>query len=348
MREIISKKRWQLLAKRIDRDIKRKNRDKKRLRLHGYRKITFDDNLKPNDNPRYNYQEFSYSFPTKLNFFDDTDSVSVVVTDILQSVDADSSINMVNLDMTKVESIDNATIVIILTLAHYLNRRNINVKGRVPENENARTSLIESDFFSHVRTNCKVNKAGKDTIFTKKGLREIDQDVNVEQIRKIVAHLTGKEANHEDLYNAFGEIQLNSVEHANKDNSRKNWFMSVHYEEERCFIIMSDIGEGIIKTLNPKLDQKVSAFVRNEKDPDVLLNLFKGKYQSSTREPNRNTGLPSIFDSVKKQQIGKIYVISNKACIELSDESTKVLNNNFPGTLYAIEVTKENIDHESD
>jgi len=342
MRETISKRRWQLWAKRIDRDIKRKNKDKKRIRIFGFKR---NHVVKC---PKSDYKELSYTFPTKFNFFDDVDSMSKVVTGILKSIDADPSINMVNLDMTKVESIDSAAVVIILTLTHYLNRRNINVKGLGPDNENARRFLIESDFFSHVRTSSKVTKAGKDTIFTKKGQREIDQDVNVKQIRKIVAHLSGKEANHEDLYNAFGEIQQNSVEHANKENSRKNWFMSVHYEDDRCFIIMSDIGEGIIKTLNPKLDQKVSALVKNEKESDVLLNLFKGKYQSSTREPNRNTGLPGIFDSVKRKQIGKIYVISNKAYIELSEEYTQVLKNNFPGTLYAIEVTKENINHESD
>lgn len=342
MSDRISKRRWQLLAKRIDRDIKRRNKDRKRIRIHG-----FGGNNTQNHSES-DFREFSYNFPAKLNFFDDIDSVSKLVTDILDRIESDSSINVVNLDMTKVESIDGAAIVIILTLAHYLNRMNVNVRGTMPKNENARKALIESGFLSHVKTSSRFIKSGKDTIFTKKGLRIIDQDANVEQIRKIVGHLTGKESNHEDLYNAFGEIQQNSVEHANKEISRKNWFMSVHYETERCFIIMSDIGEGIIKTLNPKLNQKVSSLVRNENDADVLLNLFKGKYQSSTREPNRNTGLPGIFDSVKRKQIGKIYVISNKAYIELSEECTQVLTNNFPGTVYAIEMTKDNVNHESD
>lgn len=342
MNDKISKRRWQLLAKRIDRDIKRRNKDRKKIRIHGFGGINTPNQSKPE------FQEFSYIFPSKLIFFDNIDSVSMLVTDILNKLNSNQNIDVVKLDMTDVESIDGAAIVIILTLAHYLNRMNVNVRGTMPKNEYARKALIESDFFSHVKTSSRYIKTGKDTIFTKKGLRVIDQDANVEQIRKIVGHLTGKESNHEDLYNAFGEIQQNSVEHANKENSRKNWFMSVHYEKERCFIIMSDIGEGIIKTLNPKLNQKVSALVKNENDSDILLNLFKGKYQSSTREPNRNTGLPGIFDSVKRKQIGKIYVISNKAYIELSEEYTHGLTNNFPGTVYAIEMTKDNINHESD
>lgn len=80
-----------------------------------------------------------------------------------------------------------------------------------------------------------------------------------------------------------------------------------------------------------------------ETPADILKNMFAGKYQSSTREKNRNNGLPDMVPRVKSNYLNNILVVSNNAIYDFSGKSTRTLNNSFPGTFYLIEITEENI-----
>lgn len=292
---------------------------------------------------------FTYKFPNDCRLFQDVDGFTKMINEIKNHFSENSSENILKLDLSDVKTFDAAAIVVILTLTNFLNGLGIKVIGKIPEDSNALDMLVESDFFSHVNISRNVVKKGKDIIYTstRAGKKVVETKLNAQEIRKIVLHLTGSEDSYGPLYNVIGEIQGNSVEHANFDTLKKNWFMSVHYEDEKCLIILADIGNGIINTMGLKFRQNFKIFVQGQSDAETLLNLFKGHYQSSTREPNRNTGLPGIFDSVKNKQIGKIHVITNKVYLELAEETKLEISNNFPGTLYAIEMTKENIYHES-
>lgn len=343
--DLMSKRRLQLWVKRIERTRRKaKNRCKNRKPRQSYQSHT----VTPYKSRTANENTFTFKFPSDCRFFRDIDSLTEIIN-IIKSHFADNPGDKVlNLDLSKVKFFDVAAIIIILTLTNYLNGIGIRVFGRVPEDPRALEMLVESDFFSHVITKRNYSKNSKDRIVTSTlaGKKVIETEVNAVEIRKIVLHLTGLENNYYPLYNVIGEIQGNSVEHANFDFSKKNWFMSVHYEDSKCLIILADIGEGILNTMGLRFGQNLKKLVSGLSDSQTLLNLFKGKYQSSTREPNRNTGLPGIFDSVKQKQIGKIHVITNKACLELSDESKYDLRHNFPGTLYSIEITKDNISNE--
>lgn len=328
---------WLLRKRKIDNDIRKsKKRHLRRVRIKWSKKL--------NNKSAIDYVKIS--LPECSALFGNIDRFSSMINEIIaKSKTLDYSKKGLSLDMNKVRRFDSAGIIILLSLIKFLSNKQIKVKGSVPKSKNALKMLDEADFFSHVISRHKVSKSGKDTIFTV-GDKITDQDVLADQIRKVVGHLTGNEDTFPPLYTTLGEIQINSVEHCCKISSDKNWFMSVHYESDRCEIDMVDIGKGIIGTLPLLLKQNVERLLSRQTQAETLLRLYKGDYQSSTREPNRNNGLPDIKQRVEANFIDKIHVITNKAYIELSEESVIDLNVNFPGTFYAIEITKNNIAHE--
>ena len=62
---------------------------------------------------------------------------------------------------------------------------------------------------------------------------------------------------------------------------------------------MTDIGEGILKTLRRKFVKQIQeSFFNNA--VDVLVNAFEKQYESRTKDPNRNKGLPKIYKTALK------------------------------------------------
>ncbi len=280
--------------------------------------------------------------PEDFRFMDNYDSFTSTLNGFIDEFNSKfDSRKDVYIDLSSLKKIDNAGIIILLTLINYFNRLGKTVQGHAPNDEQTLRVLEDSDFFTFLKPNWKVHKKSKDKIA---GFDVVNTDVIAPHVENVMQHLTGFKDKYMPLYNALGEIQLNSIEHANKDDAtRKNWFMSFHYEDDKCIIMMADIGKGILGTLDLLLKQKVIALLKAQQDSETLYKLFKGDYQSSTLDPNRNTGLPGIFEDVSKKYLGKTYVISNKASVELSTGKTSDLNVNFPGTLYSIELSKDNI-----
>lgn len=286
-------------------------------------------------------------FPQDCRFFDNLDSLIELIKRIIRRASSceKPKIKIVKFDLSQVKLLDTATINVILALANYLGIIGITVKGNYPVDKSALQILINSDFFSIVESGRKVPiRKNKDDIYILSGNNKTNQDGISAAIHKIMNALGVSEKNYSPLYNTLGEIAGNSVEHANKVISAKNWFLSVHIEENRAMIMMADIGKGILSTLNLLLKQEIYRVVVKQLPHETLLKLFKGHYQSSTREENRNNGLPDMWQRVCDNYLRNIIVISNNAILDFSGKMTKTLNNPFPGTFYYIEIDKENIE----
>lgn len=245
-------------------------------------------------------------------------------------------------NLSNIKQIDSAAINVILTLVNYLNILGIKVVGNIPKDDEARNKLINSGFFTKVKTNKEFSKP-RDKIFNLSGDAQTNEEAIGAEILSICKYLLGYERPYSPLYNTLGEIAGNSVEHANRLLSNKNWFMSVHYEEGKVIIQMADIGKGIIRTLNLLLKQEVLRFLNRREPHEVLENLFRGSYQSSTREKNRNNGLPEMLERFKSEYINNVIVVSNNAVFDFSNRLSCSLNHSFNGTFYSIEITRENI-----
>lgn len=319
------KKRWKEIKRK--RNIRR-NQGKSESTLNPFELSSIRDEIK---------------LPQDCSFISRTDEIVEIVNSIKTKVDSDGNTTLyVHLDMSEVIEIDSAAINIFLTLANYLASKGIKVTGVLPSDEKATEKIVRSGFLKMVTTKRSVPQT-VDHIFILSGNDRTNQQEIGAEIRQICKTLLGVEQAYSPLYDTLGEIAANSVEHANADVNDKNWFMSVHYEEDYAVIQMADIGEGILGTLKLLLKQEIISTITFQQPHETLQKLFEGQYQSCTLEPNRNNGLPDMLVRFKDNFIDNVIVITNEAVYDFSGKYSRKLNNPFPGTFYSIRISKSNI-----
>lgn len=281
--------------------------------------------------------------PQNCCFISETEEVNVIVNTVKTKVDSvNDTTRSVHLDMSEVIEIDSAGINVFLTLANYLASKGIKVTGVLPSDEKATEKIVRSGFLKMVTTKRSVPQT-VDHIFILSGNDRTNQQEIGAEIRQICKTLLGEEQTYPPLYDTLGEIAANSVEHANTVIVDKNWFMSVHYEDDYAVIQMADIGEGILGTLKLLLKQEILSAITFQQSHETLQKLFEGQYQSCTLEPNRNNGLPDMLQRFKESYIDNVIVITNEAAYDFSGKYSRKLNNPFPGTFYSIRISKSNI-----
>lgn len=246
------------------------------------------------------------------------------------------------LDVDDVQTTDNGAVGILLALINALSQKDIHTFGNLPSTEESRKIFEKSGFLGHVKLLQGKKSKTTDNFIVQKGKDKTNASAIGREVRKIIKHLTGEESSYKPLYSLIGEMVSNSIEHANKKQKDKNWLLSIHYETNKVVIMVTDIGKGIMMTLKKKIRQKVQdTFISNV---DTLLNLFSGKYQSSTFENNRNKGLPLIKECSDNNFISNLYVITNNVFLDFNNNNSHEMSSNFKGTFYSWEVTKNNIE----
>ena len=117
------------------------------------------------------------------------------------------------------------------------------------------------------------------------------------------------------------------------------------YNTHEVLFTITDIGEGILTTINRKLSIKIKEKVKNISAVEMLMNSFGKRYETRTMDENRNKGLPTIYDVSQKRYIEDMTVITNNAFCKLNDETqSKCLKNNFDGTFYQWKLNKKCIE----
>ena len=320
-----------------------------RKRKHSNNRKNNSIDYKKVNNSRSNKRKVDVTYekiilPADSRFIENIDAISSFVKSIIDKVESDirDTPQGIFWDLSNVTNLDEAMINLLLTISNYLGILGYDYVGNFPKDNTCRTRLEMSGFFKHVKTSATV-KPSQDCIFTLSGDDKTNDEAIGAEIKKIIKSLIGESESYQPLYTTLGEIAANSVEHANADKQKKNWFMSVHYEQNRVLVMMADIGAGILKTMNLLWPQKVMNDLKNKSSDDILKNMFAGKYQSRTREKNRNNGLPDMIPRVQSNFLNNIIVISNDAVYDFSGVFTRTLNVSFPGTFYLIELTKANI-----
>ncbi len=126
---------------------------------------------------------------------------------------------------------------------------------------------------------------------------------------------------------------------------RAKSLMGMYKVENKVIFTATDLGEGILKTIKRKFIHQIGDFFNSRKSPEILMRAFDQKYGSSTGEPNRAKGLPSIKYAFSTNKIANLQVITNNVKLVFSDSKKSMeLSDYFTGTLYIWEVTKECLD----
>jgi hypothetical protein len=250
----------------------------------------------------------------------------------------------VSFDLRNIKTVDNGAIGLLLTLVNALAHRRIRSLGNIPFDESARFIFENSGFLDCVQI-LQGQKKDKstDNFIVQSGNNKTNNAIVGKEIKKIVAYLIGEPSAYPPLYSLIGEMISNSIEHANHLQTDKNWLFSIHYDNDKVVLMVTDIGKGILKTLRKKVVQKWKDSVKFKSNVETLYDLFDKKYQSSTFEKNRNKGLPRIKECQDNNIISNLCVITNNVYLDFNRTNSRVLSTNFHGTFYSWELTKENI-----
>jgi hypothetical protein len=115
--------------------------------------------------------------------------------------------------------------------------------------------------------------------------------------------------------------------------------------EKSVTFTMTDVGYGILKTLNRKFHMLIKEHVSLKTDIEILHYAFHKKYGSKTEDINRNKGLPLILSRVNNNYVSEMKVITNNVILHLSNyDNSSLLKKSLPGTFYSWKVDTKNIE----
>jgi hypothetical protein len=252
--------------------------------------------------------------------------------------------------MIDIEHIDYSTISILTSIKDDLKSKNILLKGSLPRREACKEFLKESGFLNDLfdfrgRPFQKSQKS--DILFFKRGHNKITNS-ELKQIsditKRINDHLTGEYSNIQILYTLISEISGNSIEWSQANDNK--WLLGVKYKQDEVIITLTDVGKGILRTLNRKYKSHIdNASLRNNKQ--VLERAFIKKYNSKENDKNRNKGLPFVKKKFDQRVIEELVVITNNVILYFNNPSeSKVFQSGTPwfkGTFYRWSINKKSL-----
>ncbi|MBC6426810.1 MAG: hypothetical protein GDA51_10165 [Ekhidna sp.] len=221
----------------------------------------------------------------------------------------------VQIDLSKVKKFDYSSICVLIAIIEDLNSDNINLRGNYPNDELSKKQIIESGLltFMHDDKGNRFQKSEKsDMLFIEKGakvLKRKDNESISNTIKHVVKHLTKEEKHLPKLKRILLKICGNSIEWGGTKNQQ--WLFGVKYEDDKVIFTVTDVGKGILKTLNKKFKDTLKDMFTLKKYDDILKDAFIKKYGSSTHKVNRNKGLPSIKNAFDEGVINNLKVLTN-------------------------------------
>ena len=262
----------------------------------------------------------------------------------------------IDVSLKKVKEIDYATISIIKTIS--VNRKNEQkiMSFKNPEASAPRKMLKNTGFFKDMYNEFgkKINgKTNGEMMTFSKGSGKLKSSDIVEvsnRIKRILSDigLTGcnLRKTHSRIHSIVLEICGNAIEWGYSETKNRKWIMGIYRKTDKTAIVtITDIGKGIIETLNKKWKDKLPYFFGVQDSVTILNQAFEKKYGSNTGKINRNHGLPAIKKGFQDNLFSKLYVVTNDGFIDFENEyNSKKLSSasKFRGTFYQWSIENEN------
>lgn len=253
----------------------------------------------------------------------------------------------VRLSFSKVKTIDYSMISILIALVGELKNKSILTVIDSKIDSEIRSYMIDSglfkDFFDEQGKRFYVSKKSSH-IFFEKGtgvLRREDLLSMVSIVEKIHLHLLNKKGFCLRLNTILKEVCGNSVEWSGE---KKQWLLGTKYEKDKVIVTITDLGKGILSTLNSKYSDVLKKI--QNKDDEILIGAFNKKYGSKSKKVNRNKGLPCVRISNEENKISGLKVVTNNVRIDFNNfDNNKVFTEHvhFKGTQYRFEINSINL-----
>lgn len=314
--------------------IQRGKRKKEKYRRERYNKIYSS------------YQDRILFAPPLFALLEYPEEVISFINKIEELSSSNKNIKSIKFDLTDIIKIDIGAICLLLSKLNELSRKRIDNWGTFPKDMKCKKFIEDSGFLDRMRDMSSgiTFSRNNENLILNRGFDKTDNSATAKGIRKAVKHITGYSNNYKPIYSIAQEICANSVEHANEETYKKNWLFSMSYLPDKVVFTMTDIGDGILKTLKRKLAKKIQEGFFTDAI-DILKNAYEKQYESRTKDPNRNKGLPKIYKTSSEGYINNLIVITNNVLLNFENvEKSKILKNSLKGTFYYWILNKECIE----
>ncbi len=335
------------LRKRRKSNLKRKSRNIQRNKSKGYKAPRVSKNIYTNRT-----QNITIYGGKNFTLFENQDSLINVLSSLNDLKKEKRKILIVNIDLSNIVQIDIGAISLLFAKIHEVKQtRTIKIWGTMPKHPGCQEKFKDSGFLDNMKdlNGNKFTKTSRNFFFNI-GTDTTLNEVVGKTIKKTIKEITGVEENYQPVYTIAQEMCANSVEWANDVDSRsKNWFMGVNYVldngQTSVNFTLTDIGFGILNTLERDYKNKFSDFFETASKIDILYKAFEGKYGSKSGDINRNKGLPQIKKTFESNFIFDLKVYTNNVFLDFKNyENSKVLEKKVPGTFYTWSINKNCIE----
>ena len=246
-----------------------------------------------------------------------------------------------------VAEIDHSATTVLLSLIHRFQVAHIKFNGDFPQNQDANRTLHESQFFERLgydhpsskdytmkRDNQIIGEAGTQTIDPKTAL-EIREDVS-QTITGISDYVFPT------LHPTFIEVMQNTYEHASEDEGTVHWWLSINHNKSSRSVTFHfiDFGRGIIDSVLNKENNRITktfkefawSLFNSYKFPDIITRLLNNEHKDSKVDYYRGKGIPSLKKALDNNRVKCLTIITNKAVVNIAQNTTSVLKTDFTGT----------------
>lgn len=335
-----NKRRLQNMKKKLRKKRLAEEREKSPGKPKKVKKTHVPDDIRLSVNP-----------PSDFRLIENTEACLLFFRNIRseENVSKIHNILVVIMSLKEVKLIDYGAISILTAISDDMKYKGIIIKGDLPDDAYCKQFMVDSGYLNHLYDSKgkPFPKAEKsDLIFFEKGSGILSDEDNRKislLVKNVVNHLTGENRYCLPVKTIILEICGNSIEWGGTDN--KQWLLGVKYEEGSVVFTVTDVGSGILNTLYRKFTKKLFDDLFLKENDKILMGAFDKKYGSSTKEVNRNKGLPSVKAKFEQETINNLKVLTNNVILHFdNDPLSKTFERGSPrfrGTFYQWVMTKD-------
>lgn len=248
-----------------------------------------------------------------------------------------------SMDVTEVTTDVIIYLIALMKNVRFNKRRLYSFHGNEPKNEEARKVYRESGFYSFVKARSRElpNNTNKMKIVSGK-------NNEVSEAKKMCTFVQEKFSQNkkytQNIYTILVEMMSNVYYHAYYKDELMNpvWYMYAEYKNGKINFVFIDTGMGIAKTVRKNsLFEKAIANLGVVTDSKLIMSALNGEFRTSSGEPNRGKGLPSINDFAKSEICKEFCVISGGGCCRIDENNNWLisdLNKKIYGTIYMFSI----------
>lgn len=291
--------------------------------------------------------------PKILSLIKEPDVFSVFISEIETVFNKKRGV-FINMD--NVEDIDYSALSALLAVMYMFKQKHYVFNGSFPKEIKLAERIRKCGFLYHLfenhsKTNYSLGEYGM--ILTQED-EVLDPSLIANLIKEVSKKIWTTNKRCPGMNNIIQELIDNTKQHAsgNKD-TQKRWWLSVNYDEinNKVSFVFIDYGIGVFKSLAVKpmdsiwakkykyLQQKFGVTNNHEHLRDLVSSPTR---ETSTGRKGRGLGLYGINKIMKRNHISNLYIITNNAYGNISNNDFNLINKGFNGTLVCWELCYNN------